>query len=112
MQHHLQPSIGICAAIEYHSESAVDHFTPTDAAAVMQADPCCSAERIAYKILYGHIRSEAAAIADIACLSIWTVCAAHIVMIAAEHDRCADRSLLDRIVERFRDADPSFAVRI
>ena len=34
------------------------------------------------------------------------------MVIAAQNDRCADLAALDRVVERFSNADPAFAIGI
>ena len=78
----------------------------------MQADPRGAAEGIAHEVLHGHVCGEAAAVADVGRLAVGTVGAAHVVVVAAQHDGRADLTALDRFVEGLRDADAALAVGV
>lgn len=65
-QHHLvyMPA-RLGAAVDNHTESAVDDFAPSDAAAVVQRHPGGSAKSVADDILHGHIRGKGRAVINI-----------------------------------------------
>lgn len=64
-QHRGQSLFGLFAAIEHEAEAAIDHFSPADASAVMQAHPRGAAEAIADHVVDGHIRAKCASVVDI-----------------------------------------------
>lgn len=93
VEHRLGPLVSLRRAVEDETESAVDHFAPSDSAAVVQRDPSGASERIANAVLDGHISREGRSVVNVGRLAERTVRAADVVMIAADDDTIGDLSV-------------------
>ena len=58
MQHAVETSVGVGAAVEDHAEAAVDDFAPAYAAAVVDAHPGGATETVADDVLHSHVGGE------------------------------------------------------
>ena len=99
VQHGTQAAFAVFTSVDEHAKSTVHHLTPSDAAAIVQADPCRAAETVTNEVLDRHVRGECRAIVDVGGLAVWAVRAAHVVVVPAEHDRSFEAAVLDGVVE-------------
>ena len=105
-------TVGIRRAVYDHTEAAVHDLAPADAAAVVDRNPCGTAETVADDVMYCHVGAELRAVVDVGCLAERRVGSGYIMMVASQYDRSGDVSHADGLVESECYLGSAFAVCI
>ena len=112
VEHHAQTAVASLAAVKHHTEAAVHHFTPANAAAVVDRDPRGSTEAVANDVLHSHIGATVTAVVNVAGLAEGAVRTAHIVVVTTKDDRCGNLTFLDGLVKAGGNLSATLAVGI
>ena len=72
-QHLADMAVAVFTTVDYHTKTAVDHFAPANAAAIVDRHPGGTTERVADDILYSHVGTELRTVVDVAGLAEWRV---------------------------------------
>src|SRR3712207_6559298 len=99
------------AAVAHHAEPAVHRLADAYAATVVQSHEAHSARAIAGETLHSHIRHHVASVFYVRCLAEGRVRAAHIVVVAAQHDG-AYLALAHHLIESQGDVHSSHRILI
>ena len=106
-----QNLIDAFAAVAHHAEASVDGFADAHASSVMQRYEAHPAGAVAGEALYGHVGHHITTVLDVRGLAEGGVGAAHVMMVAAEHNG-ADLSLAYHLVKLQCDGHPSYGILI
>ena len=112
VEHGPQAAFAVFASIDQHPEAAVHHLAPSDATAVVQADPRGATEPVADEVLDSHVCGERGAVVDVGGLAVRAVGPTHVVVVAAEHHWAFQTAILDGVVEGRCDFRPALGVCI
>ena len=62
--------------------------------------------------MHSHIRSETAAVKNVACLPEWTVRTTDVMVISPKYNRSRNRTVCNGLVKGTGNSDPSFRICI
>ena len=92
-------AIRIFAAIDHHTEAAIDDFAPAYASTVVNGNPCGTTESVADDILNGHVGTELRTVVDITGFTERRVRTRDIVMITTKDNGLTDFAFAHCLVE-------------
>src|SRR5699024_1597708 len=97
--------------IQNHTEAAVDRFTDTGTAAVVQSNQAHAACAVSCKALNSHICHDVGTVLDVGGFTEGGVCTGGIVVVTAEHNR-TNLALTNHLIEFERNLGSAISVLI